>query len=136
METSWLFNELSNKLSKNNTFIEIKSEEEFYFACGQLIRYLAFLRQDNIYVKNIYDYYMRAHSSIQLKQIIQRLLIESSGLPKNNTKLKNLIDAIENYRFVTYVSLNALRAGFVSLNVLCDSIQAIEYSTVGIGLNI
>ena len=100
METSRLFNELSNKLSKNNTFIEIKSEEEFYFACGQLIRYLAFLKQDNIYVKNIYDYYMRAHSSIQLKQIIQRLLIESSDLLNNNIKLNK--KAVHRYRLCRF----------------------------------
>ena len=119
MKVQEVSEKLNEKLNKKDEIVEIETEEEFYFACGQLIYYLSSLSQAQNKTQSLYRYCTRANTSVQLKQAIQALLKQYAYLLKiNHKKLNNLISMINGYDIMNTVRTDILYVGLTINNLL------------------
>ncbi|MFJ5769457.1 hypothetical protein [Psychrobacillus sp. NPDC093180] len=118
-----IVNEVKNKLrakSERKKTASIESDDEYFFAVGQVLRYLLSLNKSSSKNDSLINPFLNSSNSSRLNKLIVNLFKKYNYGIKGNKRLYNLMAMVQGYDTKSKVNDSMILAGYLNNNIVYE----------------
>ncbi len=113
---------LSDKISQKNQCNELESDEEYFYAVGQLVYYFISLSKSKDKKNSLANPFFNSHNNeILQKKLKQYFLRYNYIIDVNNYRFRNIYSMISSYKLKGKIKSEEIIAGYMSNNLIYGS---------------